>query len=399
MHKNLDHLTTDELEVFMGKYYTKSIPIKELFKEYQIHPNLVDIHKLFPPIILDTLCPYCKKPLQYERKSKLYHLQGYEEHEAYCPECQHRNTPFCQCDSCIREESKKREKKKREIFDHYSSINKKYSPISLKDLTLEQKLKYGAIFREFISEDLTKLHISLWTTSSPEKDMILEMMKNKILLIDPTSNPNHFDKELSPKMEEVSLIPNISDFQGLDAHKNMQDFISPSVLNEENYEELLRLWKGFCIDKCLEVFTRLLKHYSIAFNPEGKTQIIMEEMIEKLPVSKLSFLFHISVDKTIAKNQKFGFRKTDIAYQSLALCEKYLNDAISKSWNIYDREFPYNLFERFFFQHFLKIGNQGFMIVPSLIFFNPQTDDDDPSETTENIEEKSAEVSFNFPTI
>ena len=69
MEKNLDHLTSEEIETLMQRYYAGE-SVSKLTKEYGISVRSSDLYKLFPPEVFPNyICEYCDEPLVINRPS------------------------------------------------------------------------------------------------------------------------------------------------------------------------------------------------------------------------------------------------------------------------------------------------------------------------------------------
>ena len=63
MEKNLDHLTSEEVETLMQRYYAGE-SVSELTKEYGISVHSSELYKLFSPEVFPNyICEYCAEPL------------------------------------------------------------------------------------------------------------------------------------------------------------------------------------------------------------------------------------------------------------------------------------------------------------------------------------------------
>ena len=105
MEKNLDHLTSEEIETLMQRYYAGE-SVSKLTKEYGISVRSSDLYKLFPPeAFANYICEYCDEPLVINRPSKtMKNLPKYER-DLYCPVCGHKPfQTYCNCQNCQEEE-------------------------------------------------------------------------------------------------------------------------------------------------------------------------------------------------------------------------------------------------------------------------------------------------------
>jgi len=149
MEKNLDHLTSEEVETLMQRYYAGE-SVSKLTKEYGISVRSSDLYKLFPPeAFANYICEYCDEPLVINRPSKtMKNLPKYER-DLYCPVCGHK--PFqthCNCENCQEEERNLQMERLQQIEEVYS---KPQTPVDFASLSFENKVFLGAILSIFPS--------------------------------------------------------------------------------------------------------------------------------------------------------------------------------------------------------------------------------------------------------
>lgn len=365
MYKDLNHLNQMELEAFMEKYYSKDISVKDLCREYQIKISPSKIYKLFPPIVLkDRLCPYCSIAMQTNRDSKSSYLYGYSRGVAYCPRCHHKDSQWCYCDCCEQTRKEKILKKQEAIHKLYSSINEKIQPISIESFSLPQRLYYGSIFKNFTSENLKSLNIDLAYQPKNIQNIVMEMLDNHTLLIDPNSNHDHFNLDLSHKMEQLTLIPNIESKQ--DNSNAVLEMIYPNFSYDFIKDKVIPVWEKICIDKCQTLLVDYLSEYGLSFSPGTKTLTLIKNMIKETSVMRLSYIFRISAKQVASLILKGRLSKKIAVNYSIKICENYFNRSIQENWNISQRIIECNIFENFLFFNILKVGNNGFNLIPNL---------------------------------
>lgn len=70
MGKDLSHLTSEEIETLMRRYYDGEA-VSKLIKEYNISVHASELYKLFPPEVYQNYsCEYCDEFLVINRPSK-----------------------------------------------------------------------------------------------------------------------------------------------------------------------------------------------------------------------------------------------------------------------------------------------------------------------------------------
>lgn len=354
-----------ELEAFMEKYYSKEILVKDLCREYQIEISPSKIYKLFPPMALkDKLCPYCSIAMQVNRDSKSSYLYGYSRNMAYCPKCHHKDSRWCHCDCCEQTKKEKVLRKQKAIQELYSFINGQIQPISIESFSLSQRLYYGSIFKNFTSENLKNLNIDLTHQPKNIQNIVIEMLNNHALLIDPNSHHDHFNPDLSHKMEQLTLIPNIKSKQ--DNDNAVLEMIYPDFSYISIKDKIIPIWEKICIDKCQTLLVDFLSEYGLSFSPGTKTLTLIKNMIKETSVMRLSYIFRISAKQVASLILKGKLGKKIAANYSIKICEDYFNRSIQENWYIPQRIIECNIFEHFLFFNILKVGNNGFNLIPNI---------------------------------
>ena len=105
MQKDLGHLSSEEIEALMQRYYNGEAASR-LIKEYKLSVRAAELYKLFPPEVYPNYsCEYCDEFLVINRPSKATKDFPKYERDLYCPICGHK--PFqahCRCKNCLEEE-------------------------------------------------------------------------------------------------------------------------------------------------------------------------------------------------------------------------------------------------------------------------------------------------------
>ena len=69
IHEKLAHLSSRQIIKLMNEYYA-GIRVKKLIEHYKVDCRPRDLHKLFPPIELDAVCPICGTNFEKKRESR-----------------------------------------------------------------------------------------------------------------------------------------------------------------------------------------------------------------------------------------------------------------------------------------------------------------------------------------
>ena len=152
MEKNLSHLTSEEVEALMHRYYSGEA-VSKLLKEYNISAHASELYKLFPPEVYQNYsCEYCDEFLVINRPSKTMKDAPKYERDLYCPICGHK--PFqtrCRCDNCLEEERLLRIEQMEQIQEVYSRAR---TPVGFSELSFENKVFLGSLCRALLKENL-----------------------------------------------------------------------------------------------------------------------------------------------------------------------------------------------------------------------------------------------------
>ena len=189
MEKNLDHLTSEEIETLMQRYYAGE-SVSKLTKEYGISVCSSNLYKLFPPEVFPNyICEYCDEPLVINRPSKtMKNLPKYER-DLYCPVCGHK--PFqthCNCENCQEEERNLQMERLQQIEEVYS---KPRTPVDFASLSFENKVFLGAICRALLKENLYEIapfsnsEVILTPTDILRKKLYSSLIHNQVIAVSP----------------------------------------------------------------------------------------------------------------------------------------------------------------------------------------------------------------------
>ena len=69
IHEKLAHLSSKQIIQLMDEYYA-GVRVKKLIEDYKVNCRPNDLHKYFPPIVLDKKCPICGENFLNKRLSK-----------------------------------------------------------------------------------------------------------------------------------------------------------------------------------------------------------------------------------------------------------------------------------------------------------------------------------------
>jgi len=154
MYNDLTHLSDEEIETLMNRYYNDE-SAKKLVGEYELKVTPSNLYKLFPPeAFAQYECENCESILVADRPSKASTKAPRYESSLYCPCCGHKPYVKCNCDYCV-------EMLHQQNLERLDNINRSFggntSPVELNALTFIEKVYLGALCRAFLRENLYEI--------------------------------------------------------------------------------------------------------------------------------------------------------------------------------------------------------------------------------------------------
>ena len=187
MGKDLSHLTSEEIETLMRRYYDGEA-VSKLIKEYNISVHASELYKLFPPEVYQNYsCEYCDEFLVINRPSKTTKDFPKYERDLYCPICGHK--PFqshCRCKNCLEEERLLRIEQLEQIQEVYSRAR---TPVDFSSLSFESKVFLGALCRALLKENLYEIvpysesEVVLTPTDDLRKKLYSNLIHDQIIAV------------------------------------------------------------------------------------------------------------------------------------------------------------------------------------------------------------------------
>lgn len=185
MHEKLSHLSPEQIEELMRRYYNDNEKVKVLIQEFEIDIYSSNLVNTFPPQLhSDTPCPYgCSDAMVSARVSR----SSYAYSKApCCPICNHKNVSHCSCKNCRSQAAAQKEQmdiekadagaKKQEIFIQWNTTNNTQAfptKVSAKDA-----LYLLALSRHSVSEDFST--INPFKSTNPKLAPTLELQDQMV---------------------------------------------------------------------------------------------------------------------------------------------------------------------------------------------------------------------------
>lgn len=378
MEKNLEHLTSEQIECLMQRYYAGESASK-LVKEYNISAHGSELYKLFPPEVFpDYICEYCDEPLVINRPSKTRKNSPKYKEGLYCPICGHR--PFqthCNCKNCQEEERILQEEQLQQIEEAYS---KPRTPVDFSSLSFENKVFLGAICRALLKENLYEIapfsdsEVILAPTGGLRQKLYSNLIHNQIIAVSPRSPLEAFDVD-SEDFPNTFYIYRVTYFLNLIFPSNKQDLfteiLDPSYYCSENADEAVALWKEIAVAECIEYLQYQLDKVNFEFTPGEKTYKMFDIILNDFSVSQIYGIIWRAVADASKLYLEKGISKKHAANSVIGACERYAERAKINGWDLtqYNRikDLPQSVLSLFYFNRVLGIGEMGFRVPPTIV--------------------------------
>lgn len=379
MYKNLDHLSEEQIEELMKRYYAGE-SVKKLISAFELDVRPPALYKLFPPEEFENYsCEYCGSVLVTARPSK--DMQKYKRYERdlYCPVCGHKPycSPPCQCNNCRQAEQELKEYQRSLINTTYSKPRTK---VFFEELSFENKVFLGALCRTLLKENLYEIapyeniHMALTPTDEFRKQIYLSLIHNNIIKVSPVSSIEAFDTKAEDFPNTYYIYKVIYNLN-LEFPPNKQDLFT-EILNPTYYckdleEEALSLWRKIAVDECIQYLVYQLDNVGFDFSPGEKTYKTLEIILEDFSVSQVYGIIWKAVADASKLYLEKGMSKNHAANTTISACERYAERAKINGWDLkgYSRikDLPQSSLSLFFFNRVLGIGDLGFTMPPTIV--------------------------------
>lgn len=382
MEKDISHLTSEQIDTLMQRYYNGE-STKKLLDEYNISVRPAELYKLFPPKVYpDYTCSYCGSSLISNRPSKsaIKNYSQYTENKAqlYCPNCGH--YPFvleCSCSKCLEQ---KHLIQMRQIEQIKITYSERRIPIDFADISFENKVFLGALCRALLKENLYEVaphqdsNVILTPTAALTKNLYNNLIDERIITVSPQSPLNAFKID-SKDFPNVFYIYKVTYLLNLSFPDNKQDLfekiLNPCYYSSEHANEALELWKKIAVAECIEYLEYQLTKVGFQFASGDKTYKMFEILLNDFSVSQIYGIIWKAVADASKLYLEKRFNKNHAANTVIGACTRYAERAKDNGWNLtsYNRikDLPQSTLSWFYFYRVLDIGNMGFTVPPTSV--------------------------------
>ena len=399
IHEKLAHLSLEQIDQIMARYYIGLDPVKRLVEEFRIdvYPN--NLYSLFPPKIHEgQQCPYCKITLISIMPSKS-ELQTYVP-KPFCPDCGHQGGEHCQCISCgqirmIREEET-RVQKMEIIFEAFKPSGQK---IESWDFDLEDLVYFLAYVRIGANEDfhfvesLDGLEQQLSPNRNFDEQVIQRLWQKGLIAIHELNTPDVFTF-IDGKPERFFTFKTkwrigsfLTSQEARNFVKEVEDYIREAYSSQDRGDILPR-WEKIAIQECLAYLQLQMDDHNLPFSPGEKTEMVLKDALQGYSIGQVFYFIWGAVQNAAAFYQRDGISIHHAANTVPGTIQRRVEKARAGNWNIEtyrrDRRSPQSSVSQVFYTTLMKMTGQG---IERPILFSPPSDDPKTPRISEKIKE------------
>ena len=387
IHENLAHLSSKQIIQLMDEYYA-GVRVKKLIEDYKVNCRPNDLHKYFPPIVLDKKCPICGENFLNKRLSKTeIENQGnpYRKIEAkkpYCPRCGHIDDEVCGCDACVEKRKKEEIKREVELEKRANKIKikleKSYTgKVSVDELGFKDRIYLASLLGYGLSDDanviesLSECENSCTCLAEGDMDerIVGYLLKRNIIIIDINSlkyalkhrkDKNRFMRyKLNVEIDDN----NIGALQGL---------MSPKIdfSDENNIVAAYNLWKEVAMNDCIAFLVNEMRKKNVEFCPVKKTEILLDSMLKHFSTLQVQYIIYKSIDEISSKYKKSKPKRgvfSDIVFRRMEYWDSSMTYRESELPEYRDsKKFLYNNLHGVLFSKVLGLGDKGLRCVANI---------------------------------
>lgn len=352
----------------MNDYYNSNLSVATIYSKYSIDEGILSLSKEFPKAVLKEKCPYDGSNLVRQLRSRTGHAQRIPQ----CPVCGHRLADNCDCENCQQKREQFIKEKRQAIVDAYSTDVDK---VGYDNLSATAKIFLSALLHAGLNERATKIsgpkiaESKLSPTSEFDKNIVKRLSEENAILVDPDSPIEAFSADEFPKyyyIYDVNYLINI-DTDSIE----ISDLEYPDrdeIIKHK--EECLELWKQLALYECLEYLVGQMKKAKFEFNPQEKTKLVINHLIEEYSIGQIRNLIYGSVNNAAAWYQKSNVSRNHAANSVITTLNNRGDKAKVENWHLkpYQRSYgtKTSQLSMVLFDGILQLGNRGYEEVPSI---------------------------------
>ena len=387
IHEKLAHLSSKQIIQLMDEYYA-GVRVKKLIEDYKVNCRPNDLHKYFPPIVLDKKCPICGENFLNKRLSKTeIENQGnpYRKIEAkkpYCPSCGHIDDDICECAACVEKRKKEQIKREAELKKMANEIKieleKSYTgKVSVDELGFKDRIYLASLLGYGLSDDANVIKslsecensYSCLAEGDMDERIVDYLLKRNIIIIDTSYLVYAFKQgKVENKYMRYKLNVEIDD-NNIGA---LQGLMSPKIdfSDENNIVAAYNLWKEVAMNDCIAFLVNEMRKKNVEFCPVKKTYILIDSMLKHFSTLQVQYIIYKSIDEISSKYTKSKPKRgvfSDIVFRRMEYWDSSMTYRESELPEYRDsKKFLYNNLHGVLFSKGLGLGDKGLRCVANI---------------------------------
>lgn len=387
IHEKLAHLRPKQIIQLMDEYYA-GVRVKKLIEDYKINCRPNDLHKYFPPRVLDKKCPICgenflkKRPSKTEIENQGNPYRKIEAKKPYCPSCGHIDDDICECAACVekrKEEQIKREAELEKMANEIKiELEKSYTgKVSVDELGFKDRIYLASLLGYGLSDDANVIKslsecensYSCLAEGDMDERIVDYLLKRNIIIIDTSYLVYAFKQgKVENKYMRYKLNVEIDD-NNIGA---LQELMSPKIdfSDENNIVDAYNLWKEVAMNDCIAFLVNEMRKKKVEFCPVKKTYILIDSMLKHFSTLQVQYIiyksiYEISGEDTKSKPKRGVF--SDIVFRRMEYWDSSMTYRESELQEYRDsKKFLYNNLHGILFSKVLGLGDKGLRCVANI---------------------------------
>ena len=387
IHEKLAHLRPKQIIQLMDEYYA-GVRVKKLIEDYKVNCRPNDLHKYFPPIVLDKKCPICgenflkKRPSKTEIENQGNPYRKIEAKKPYCPSCGHIDDDICECAACVekrKEEQIKREAELEKMANEIKiELEKSYTgKVSVDELGFKDRIYLASLLGYGLSDDanviesLSECENSCTCLAEGDMDerIVGYLLKRNIIIIDTSYLVYAFKQgKVENKYMRYKLNVEIDD-SNIDA---LQGLMSPKIdfSDENNIVAAYNLWKEVAMNDCIAFLVNEMRKKNVEFCPVKKTEILIDSMLKHFSTLQVQYIIYKSIEEISGEDTKSKPKRgvfSDIVFRRMEYWDSSMTYRESELPEYRDsKKFLNNNLHGVLFSKVLGLGDKGLRCVANI---------------------------------
>ena len=387
IHEKLAHLSPKQIIQLMDEYYA-GVRVKKLIEDYKVNCRPNDLHKYFPPRVLDKKCPICGENFLNKRLSKTeIENQGnpYRKIEAkkpYCPSCGHIDDEICECAACVEKRKKEQIKREAELEKMANEIKieleKSYTgKVSVDELGFKDRIYLASLLGYGLSDDANVIKslsecensYSCLAEGDMDERIVDYLLKRNIIIIDTSYLVYAFKQgKVENKYMRYKLNVEIDD-NNIGA---LQELMSPKIdfSDENNIVDAYNLWKEVAMNDCIAFLVNEMRKKKVEFCPVKKTYILIDSMLKHFSTLQVQYIIYKSIEEISGEDTKSKPKRgvfSDIVFRRMEYWDSSMTYRESELPEYRDsKKFLYNNLHGVLFSKVLGLGDKGLRCVANI---------------------------------